>query len=68
MNYGDEAGNPTLLPHLASYIGPDCDAKNLFVTNGISHGLDMLCAALRPTEPNETFTVFVEKVRRRREE
>lgn len=63
LNYGDEAGNKPFLPHLASYIGPDCDVKNLFVTNGISHGLDMLTAVLRPSDPNSSFVVFVEKVR-----
>eukprot|EP00518_Triparma_eleuthera_P021027 CAMPEP_0197563516 /NCGR_PEP_ID=MMETSP1320-20131121/28903_1 /TAXON_ID=91990 /ORGANISM="Bolidomonas sp., Strain RCC2347" /LENGTH=420 /DNA_ID=CAMNT_0043125337 /DNA_START=25 /DNA_END=1284 /DNA_ORIENTATION=- len=61
LNYGDEAGNKSFLSHLASYIGPDCDVKNLFVTNGISHGLDMLTAVLRPSDPSSSFVVFVEK-------
>ena len=60
LNYGDEQGCASLRAHLAAFIAPDCDPNDLFITNGISHSLDMLAAALRPEDTDTPYTVYVE--------
>ena len=59
LNYGDERGNASFLPVLADFIEGSsqfdvsesnaCSPENLFVTQGISHSLEILCRVLKPS-------------------
>lgn len=59
LNYGDERGNASFLPILASFIEDStkadvsdsngCSPDTLFVTQGISHSLEILCRILKPS-------------------
>mmetsp|Transcript_6155 Transcript_6155/g.18888 ORF Transcript_6155/g.18888 Transcript_6155/m.18888 type:complete len:174 (+) Transcript_6155:161-682(+) len=50
------AGSVTFLPRLASFLsaqyGTPCLGSHLFTTNGVSHGIEMVCATL--TAPGDT--------------
>ncbi|GKZ00391.1 hypothetical protein MPSEU_000992100 [Mayamaea pseudoterrestris] len=59
LNYGDEAGQANLLQELQFFLqrqclndeGPACTSNSFFVTGGVSHGIELLCAVA--TQPND---------------
>ena len=50
LNYGESRGDVSLRTELANFITKDLsytvNKDDLFITNGVSHGLDLLCTAL----------------------
>ncbi|HEX8255460.1 MAG TPA: PLP-dependent aminotransferase family protein [Thermoanaerobaculia bacterium] len=55
LAYGDAAGHPRLRSAIAQYVGAArgvaCDAAQVIITNGLQHGLEMICRVL--LEPGE---------------
>jgi DNA-binding transcriptional MocR family regulator len=69
LNYGDDAGNDSTLQQLAYFLERQCtndqhvvaegqarcDMNGLFITGGVSHGIDLLCAIA--TQPGDVIWV-----------
>lgn len=55
LAYGDAAGHTRLRSAIAQYVGAArgvaCDAEQVIITNGLQHGLEMICRVL--LEPGE---------------
>ncbi|HYO79298.1 MAG TPA: PLP-dependent aminotransferase family protein [Thermoanaerobaculia bacterium] len=56
LAYGDAAGHLRLRTAIAQYVGAArgvaCEAEQVIITNGLQHGLEMICRVL--LEPNES--------------
>ena len=63
LNYGDEQGQKDLLQELEAFLqrqcardqGPSTRTNSLFITGGVSHGIELLCAVA--TQPGDTVWV-----------